>query len=230
MSISGLGGLPFAAMRGTFQPPSFSSLDTNSDGQITLDELKAGAPGGASAQGDKRAERLFKAMDTDGNGSISEDEKAAFDQKLQERRAGMAFLAQQLNGPSDADVFAATDTNGDGSVSFDEFTSDDAAKGVSTDSLKQLFGMIDSNGDGSIDEGESSSFLDAVRSAVADRLGVPPPPDSGAGGPPPAPSASDTGGATTGADLASLAQNAYSTASSGSDLIDLLQSILQKAA
>src|ERR1700712_4355803 len=128
MSISGLGGSPYAQTRGTFQPPSFASLDTNDDSPITLDELKAGAPGGASATSDKRAEALFKAMDTDGNGSVSSDEKTAFDKKVQDRQSGMAFLAQQLSPSSDASVFQATDSNGDGSVSLAEFSKDPAAK------------------------------------------------------------------------------------------------------
>lgn len=167
MSISGLGGSPYAGMRGAFQPPSFASLDTNNDDQITLDELKAGAPGGANASSDQRAEALFKAMDTDGNGSVSSDEKTAFDKKVQDRQSGMAFLAQQLSTSSDASVFQATDTNGDGSVSLAEFSNDPAAKGVSSDKLQQLFSAIDTDKDGSISQTESSAFLDKVRSAVA---------------------------------------------------------------
>jgi len=184
MTISGLGSSAFAGVRNPFQPPSFASLDTNNDAQITLDELKAGAPGGASAKSDARLQALFKAMDTDGNGSVSADEKSAFDQKVQARRhdhhAGLAFMAQQLNGQSNADVFAATDTNGDGSVSLGELSDDPAAAGQSTDSLQKLFSMIDSNGDGSISQTESSDFLDKVKSAVATLT-------HGSGGPPPLP-------------------------------------------
>lgn len=238
MTISGLGGSPFAGMRGTFQPPSFASLDTNSDDQITLDELKAGAPGGASAASDKRAEALFKAMDADGNGSVSSDEKSAFDEKLEARRqdhhAGLAFLAQQSQGPSNADIFAATDTNGDGSVSLDELSNDDAAHGVSSDSIKKLFSLIDSDGDGSISQTESSDFLDAVKSAVAQN-GPPPPPDGGPGGaggrgagpPPPTPDDDATGSSS---DLLSLAQSAYNATSKSTDLVGILQSLLQTAA
>lgn len=239
MSISGLGGSPYAGMRGAYQPPSFASLDTNNDNSLSLDELKAGAPGGASAASDKRAEALFKAMDADGNGSISSDEKSAFDEKVQAKRhdhhAGLAFLAQQSQGPSNADVFAATDTNGDGSVSLDELSSDDAAKGVSSDSLQKLFNLIDANGDGSISQTESSDFLDAVKSAVAQNG----PPDGGPGGPggpgaggppPPPPPDSDDNSGTSSSDLLSLAQTAYSSTSKSTDLVGILQSLLQTAA
>ena len=232
MSISGLSGaIAGAGSRRAFQPPSFESLDTNNDNSITLDELKAGAPGGATAASDKRAEALFKAMDTDGNGSIDGDEKSAFDTKLQAKRAdhhaGLAFLAQQLGGPSNDDVFAATDSNGDGSVSLDELSDDDAAKGVSSDSLQKLFSLIDSNGDGSISQSESSDFLDAVKTAVAGNASPPPPPGGGEGGGPPPPPQSDT---SSSSDLLSLAQSAYSSTSKSTDLVSMLQSLLQTAA
>src|ERR1700712_925106 len=117
MTISGLGSSAFAGVRGYLQPPSFASLDSNNDATITLDELKAGAPGGANSKSASGLDSLFKAMDTDGSGGVSSDEKTAFDQKLQARRqdhhAGLNFLAQQLSTPSNSDVFAATDTNGD---------------------------------------------------------------------------------------------------------------------
>ena len=223
-------------MRGAYQPPSFASLDTNNDDSLSLDELKAGAPGGASAASDKRAEALFKAMDADGNGSVSSDEKSAFDAKMKARHhdhsSGLAFLAQQLGGESNSDVFKATDTNGDGSVSLDELSNDDAAKGVSPDSLQKLFNLIDANGDGSISRTESSDFLDAVKSAVAQSG----PPDGGPGGPgaggpppPPPPDNDDTSG-TSPSDLLSLAQTAYSSTSKSTDLVGILQSLLQTAA
>ena len=233
MSISSLSGaIVGAGSRRAFQPPSFESLDTNNDNSITLDELKAGAPGGANAASDKRVEALFKKIDADGNGSISADEKTTFDGKLQAKRgdhhAGLAFLAQQLGGPSNADVFAATDSNGDGSVSLGELSDDNAASGVSSDSLQKLFSLIDSNGDGSISKTESSDFLDAVKTAVAGNQPPPPPPGGGeGGGPQPPPQQSADSNST---DLLSLAQTAYQTASKSTDLVSILQSLLQTAA
>lgn len=234
MSISGLGGSAFAGMRGTFQPPGFSSLDSNADGSITLDELKAGAPGGASATSDARAQKLFDAMDTNGDGSVSADEKSAFDQKLAEQhrdgQAGTTFLAQQLTGFSNDDVFAATDTNGDGAVSFDEFSSDPAAASTSSDSLQKLFALIDQDGDGSISSAESSDFLDSVKSALSEN-GPPPPPGGGqGGGPPPPPPPDDGSSGSTSTDLLSQAQTAYQSTSQSSNLLDMLESLLSTAA
>ena len=170
MSISGLGSSPYVP---TYQPLSFSSLDTNNDGSVSLDELEAAAPGGASATSNAQAQALFKAMDTNGDGSVSQGEMSAFDQKVQSHHhggghhhGGMGFLAQQLAQTQDSQAFGATDTNGDGSVSLDEFSADPAAQGVSSSDMQQLFNMIDTNGDGSISASESSSFLDKVRQAV----------------------------------------------------------------
>jgi Ca2+-binding EF-hand superfamily protein len=223
---------PSQGFGGSFQPPSFASLDSNNDAQITLDEFKAGAPGGADAKKESRLDALFKAMDTDGSGGVSSDEKSAFDQKLQARRqdhhAGLAFLAQQIAAPGNSDVFAATDTNGDGSVSLDELSNDPAAAAESPDSLQKLFGMIDSNSDGSISETESSDFLDAVKSAIADRTSSAPP--ASASPPPPPPEATADAGSTSSLDLLGLAQSAYSSTSNSASLVDMLASLLKTAA
>lgn len=120
MSISGVGS--GAAYMRPFQPPSFSSIDSNASGDITLDELNAGAPGGASdAKSARRAEKLFAAMDADSNGSVTSDEKDAFDSKLAEQRQAMQFMTQLMAGghkpPSNENIFAATDLDGSGAVS-----------------------------------------------------------------------------------------------------------------
>ena len=238
MSISSIAGGQSVAqmMRTTFRPPSFESLDTNTDSSLSLDELKANAPKGASAAAaDKRAEALFKAMDADGDGSITSTEKDTFDSAMAEQRQSLAFMTQQMAGPSNADIFAQTDTDGDGVVKIEEFASDDGASEIGTEALQKLFDLIDADGDGSVTETESSDFLDAVKTAMEENrpAGGPPPGGPPPGGPPPAASTTDEASSeeedestTT---LFSLAQNAYKTSQQQS-LLEQLVSIFDSAA
>ncbi len=241
MSISGVGG--GAAMMRSFKPPTFESLDSNSSGDITLDELKSAAPGGASdTKSAERAEKLFAAMDADGSGSVSTDEKDAFDTKLKDARQAMQFMTQLMAGgsqpPSNDDVFAATDTDGSGSVSLEEFSSGDAAKSLSSDQLSELFATIDSDGDGSVTETESSGFLDTLKSAMGGPGGPPPGGGPGGpggpppGGPPPGGSASEEASedGETAINLLTAATNAYASKQKSADLLSTLSSIFEKAA
>lgn len=240
MSISGVGS--GAAYMRPFQPPSFSSIDSNASGNITLDELNAGAPGGASdAKSARRAEKLFAAMDADSNGSVTSDEKDAFDSKLAEQRQAMQFMTQLMAGghkpPSNENIFAATDLDGSGAVSLEEFSSSDAAEGVSADELEQLFATIDADGDGAITETESSDFLNSLKSA----MGPPPGGPGGPGGPSgPPPGGPPPGGKDDSAeaeddesplalDLLTAAKSAYS-ATSSDDLLETLSKIFDSAA
>lgn len=243
MSISGVGG--GAALVRQLQPPSFGSIDSDSSGAISLEELKSGAPGGASDAGSAaRAEKLFAAMDADSSGSVTSDEKDAFDQKLSEQRQAMQFMTQLMAGgsqpPSNANIFAATDADQSGAVSLEEFSSSDGAGGISDDDLQTLFSAIDSDGDGAISETESSDFLDTLKSAAADGpMGGPPPGGPGGpGGPPPGgppPGASGTEDTeeeetALALDLLSAAKAAYASKSNNSDLLSVLSSIFDEAA
>lgn len=241
MSISGVGSS--ATMVRSFQPPTFKSLDSNSSGDITLDELKSGAPGGASdSKSAARAEKLFNAMDADGSGSISSDEKDAFDTKVQERQQAISFMAQQMSGgmrpPSNDDIFAATDTDSSGSVSLEEFSSSDSADKLSSKQLSDLFSTIDGDGDGTISESESSAFLESLKEATGGPSEGGPPPGGprGAGGPPPGgpPPGNETEESddedTTAIDLLTAATTAYSSTKKSNDLLSVLSSIFDEAA
>jgi Ca2+-binding EF-hand superfamily protein len=242
MSISSISGGQSAAqmMRPAFRPPSFESLDTNADSSLTLDELKANAPKGASeADANKRAEALFKAMDADQDGSVTSTEKDTFDTAMAEQRQSMAFMTQQMSGPTNADIFAETDTDGDGAVSIEEFGSDEAASEVDSESLQKLFDLIDADGDGSITETESSDFLDAIKSATGETrpAGGPPPGGPPPGGPPPdgpppadaTSSTEETADSSSATTLFSAAQTAYKTTQQQS-LLEQLVSIFDSAA
>jgi len=242
MAIGGVGG--GAPMMRSFKPPTFESLDSNSSGDITLDELKAAAPGGAdNTRSSERAEKLFAAMDADGSGSVSTDEKDAFDAKMKAAREAMQFMTQLMGSsghqpPSNEDIFANTDTDGSGGVSLDEFSAGDAAKSLTTDQLSELFATIDSDGDGSITETESSDFLDTLKSAMGGPQGGPPPGGGpgGPGGPPPAgppPDASagsDDDEDTSAINLLTAATSAYASKQKSADLLSKLSSIFDQAA
>ena len=232
MSISSLAGGQSAAqlMRTAFRPPSFESLDSNADSSLSLDELKLGAPRGAQgANADKRAEALFKAMDADGDGSVTSTEKDTFDTAMVEQRQSMAFMAQQIAGPSNADIFANTDTDGDGAVTIEEFGNDEAATDIGSEALQKLFDLVDADGDGSITETESSDFLDAIQSALNEKRPAGPPPDGPPPGPPPAEESDEASSEDGGTTLLSLAQNAYKTSQQQS-LLKQLVSIFDTAA
>jgi Ca2+-binding EF-hand superfamily protein len=239
MSIANVGGGQSVSqmMQTAFRPPSFQSLDSNADSSLSLEELKLGAPKGAQgADANKRAEALFKAMDADGDGSITSTEKDAFDAAMLEQRQSMAFMAQQIAGPSNADIFAQTDTDGDGAVTIEEFGDDEAASDIGSEQLQKLFDLVDADGDGSITETESSDFLDAIQSALNDSRPANGPPPGGPppGGPPPdgpppgsAETEEDEDSSTT--TLFSMAQNAYKTSQQQS-LLEQLVSIFDSAA
>ena len=242
--IGGIGGSSASQYaRPTFTPPKFTDLDTNGDQSLTLDELKSGAPKGvSSSDADKRAEALFSAMDSDGDGSVTSTEKDAFDQQMADRMQNLAFMTQQMAGPSNADIFKQTDSNGDGSVSIDELGADDGADAIGKDGLQKLFDLIDSDGDGSITETESSSFLDAVRSELSSLSGGqgaggpppggPPPGGPPPGGPPPGASADSTSEDEETSGISSLlatAQSAYGSTQQKT-LLEQLASIFETAA
>jgi len=244
-TINGIGAQSASQLtRNAFRPPSFASLDKNGDDSLTLSELELNAPKGASGAQDKsRTEALFSAMDADSDGSVTSSEKDAFDTQMANQRQGMAFMTQQLAGPSNADIFAQTDTDGDGAVSVAELGNDEAAESIDSENLQKLFDLIDADGDGSITETESSEFLDAVKTALQDTssaAGGPPPggpppggPPRGGpppGGPPPASSEEDddTEDSTT-TSLLATAQNAYQ-ASAQQTLLEQLSSIFSSAA
>lgn len=241
MSIGGVGS--GAAMMRSFKPPTFESLDSNSSGDITLDELKSAAPGGtADAKSAERAEKLFAAMDADGSGSVSTDEKDAFDEKLKAAREAMQFMAQMMAGgsgpPSNEDIFAATDTDGSGSVSLEEFSSGEAAEELDSEALQKLFSLIDGDSDGAISESESSDFLDTLKSAMGGPGGPPPRGGPGGpggpppGGPPPGGEATDDASEEdeTAIDLLTAASTAYASTQKSTDLLATLKSIFDTAA
>ena len=92
--MSSLGGINGSQQSWpTYTPPTFSQLDTNSDGGISLSEFEADGPQGTSGTSDsstasaaqqQKAQALFDKIDTNGDGSISSDELSAFQAQAQQ--------------------------------------------------------------------------------------------------------------------------------------------------
>jgi Ca2+-binding EF-hand superfamily protein len=165
------------------KPPSFEQVDSNSDGSLSLDEFKSGAPKNADSS---KAEELFKSIDSDSDGSISNTESDAFkaeakkaEQQLQSFLLGLQSNQASVSGTeSEDDIFAQLDADSDGSITSDEFLEAISSEGTtsagdeaSSDLLGKLFDAIDSDSSGSLSEEETQAFQQAI-----ERRGPPPPP------------------------------------------------------
>jgi len=73
-----------------------------------------------SAARGKRAEQMFKQMDTDQDGAVSKEELGAFSTKLEANRP--AGSASAPKPPSADEMLSKADQNGDASLSLDELT------------------------------------------------------------------------------------------------------------
>lgn len=113
----------------------FSAIDADKDGKLTEAEVKA-----------FRAARL-KAVDVDGNGTISEDELVAHRLKLAE--AAMRGHAKM--------AMTRLDVDGDGAVSVTEL------QAAPNPSLR-MFGRVDTDGDGALSQAE----VDAAKARMAE--------------------------------------------------------------
>jgi Ca2+-binding EF-hand superfamily protein len=194
------------------KPPSFESVDTDSSGGLSIDEFKAAAPKGADTS---KSEELFKAIDSDSNGSVTKEEQDAFKSKVEQAQQQLqSFLfglqaggqSQNSSGESEeeTDIFAQLDANSDGSVAKDEFLSAfSSGTSSSSDLLSKLFDAIDTSSDGSISKDEQSAFQAALEQRS--RPSGPPP------GPPPN-SASQAYGSTYQLGAANAAGSTYSQA------------------
>ncbi|WP_205886441.1 EF-hand domain-containing protein, partial [Metapseudomonas otitidis] len=110
--------------------------------------------GGPMGAGGGKPEDLFGELDTDGNGSISQDE-----------------LTSALGEKSDVDsseLFAALDNDGDGSLSVEESAAlappppppggMGGPRGAGGDS-EELFGQLDADGNGSVSQDELNTLF-----------------------------------------------------------------------
>jgi Ca2+-binding EF-hand superfamily protein len=178
-SISGVGGFRPPPPG---KPPSFEKLDGNSDGALSLDELKAGAPKGADSA---KSEELFKKIDADGDGSITKAESEEFRAKREEAQQQVQSFLLNLqsllsgtqndeDGEDGESLFAKLDGNSDGSVAKDEFLNAISPDGDGANGLiNRLFAAMDADKSGEISEQELADFQKKLEERASNR---PPPP------------------------------------------------------
>ena len=127
----------------------FAKVDTNSDGEISEDELKAQRPTGPPPMGPPptQAQSISSDIDLDSDGTISTDE---YDSAI----AQMGIT----DAPSSKDFFAQVDTNSDGEISVDELNAQKALASQAT-LAQSIASTIDLNGDGTISTDEYDSIV-----------------------------------------------------------------------
>jgi Ca2+-binding EF-hand superfamily protein len=120
--------------------------------------------------GEKGAD-VFSQVDTDGDGQISRAEDEAFRAKMDDQmsKGGSGMSAMSGMPPPPDKVFDAADTNGDGTVSKEELTALLGEKGA------DVFSRVDTDGDGLISRTEDETF----RAKMDEQMKSNAPPDFG---------------------------------------------------
>ena len=139
--------------------------DTDGDGSLSADEIKA-AIGGDSTSSADGADGLSAAMaklDTDGDGKLSANElSAGLETKRSEHGHGRGHAP-----PSSSDVAAKlisqADSDGDGALGLDEIKA--TLGSDSAETLTASISKLDTDGDGKLSAAELSAALDAFRTA-----------------------------------------------------------------
>ncbi|WP_102107052.1 EF-hand domain-containing protein [Oceaniglobus roseus] len=127
------------AMRGPMQPPAFSELDSDGNGQITASDLEA------------YAAARFAEADTDGNGSLSAEELTARAMARAQERAER-MTTRMLN---------TRDIDGDGALSREEMEAGRGGRDHGRMGMRMLQ-RADRDGDGAVSEEEYTAATERM--------------------------------------------------------------------
>ena len=150
----------------------FSQADTNGDGVISQQDLaNAVTSNGGTTQ---QADALFAALDTAGNGNLTESE---FQSGVQQIVAdAQAAVAQQVSPPDSSASLSSLFqqlTGGSGSLTQSELEQAFTSQGGTTAQADALYAQLDPNNTGSVSE---SQFVSGIQQLMA------PPAGGGPGG------------------------------------------------
>lgn len=172
----------FSVQRSTVSMGSdpIAGLDSNADGQVSAGEFgltdssagsSSSSTGTDATSSQDKLQKLFKAIDTSGDGQLSTDELSSFRDKMTQ-----SMHAHAGGRGSGTDPIAGLDSDGDSQVSASEFgltsSADSTSSTGSTEAtsdqgkLQQLFKAIDTSGDGQLSTDELSSFRDKMMQSM----------------------------------------------------------------
>ena len=159
-----------------------SSIGTSSQTDITSLLQSNPSTQRTREQGRKppTAEEMFKSMDADGDGSVTESELQDAMEKMQESQGPQPPPPPPEGAaPSTEEIFSKIDTDGDGKISLEEMqadfesrSADKAAQSGNAPSIDELFGKLDSDSDGLIGESEYSKLIEAMNQLREDKTGT----------------------------------------------------------
>jgi calcium-dependent protein kinase len=127
----------------------FTAIDKNSDGKLTLEEIKEGM---SSFGGKINVEEVFKSIDIMHTGAINYTDfiAATMDQKIYLKKEKLY------------EAFRAFDKDGSGKISLEEIKTVLQEKDEDMDKYKDLIKKYDINGDGEIDYNEFLMMMNTV--------------------------------------------------------------------